>query len=199
LQEIVNRLLSDTDINTFGFSLIGCTVRAYFTLFCFGPEEKMGTDVVTVLENVKEKGKEKEKEKEGQLKRSSSSNSNNSSNTNSNNNNNSSNNNNNNDNNNNNNDSNNNNNNKSSNEDNTNDNHNESEEDSLDFGVEASYNIILLSLQSMCNISDEFSTISVLLSRCPVVDIIATLRGRFLETKLRSVEIGILGEQKILK
>jgi hypothetical protein len=161
LQEIVNRLLSDTDINTFGFSLIGCTVRAFLTLFCFGPDEKLGTDVVTVLENIKEKGKEKEKEKRDHRRRNA--NSNNSSNNNDVN-------------------------------DNENNNDDENEEDSLDFGVESSYNIILLSLQSMCNISDEFSTISVLLSRCPVIDIIATLRARLLETKLRSVVIGILGE-----
>lgn len=70
--------------------------------------------------------------------------------------------------------------------------------DALDFEVENTHNLILLTLQNISNSVPQFSTIFSLLNSCNIIDIIAHLRVRLFETRLLSVGKSILGTPFII-
>ena len=70
--------------------------------------------------------------------------------------------------------------------------------DALDFEVENTHNLILLTLQNISNSVPQYSTIFSLLNSCNIIDIITNLRVRLFETRLLSVEKSILGTPFII-
>ena len=66
--------------------------------------------------------------------------------------------------------------------------------DLLDFETEIYYKIGLLSLQNICNIGIEFTSICELLEQCNLIDAISFLRGRLIESRLHSVQVGVIGK-----
>ena len=66
--------------------------------------------------------------------------------------------------------------------------------DILDFETENYYKIGLLSLQNLCNFGKVFPSICELLEECNLIDAISFLRSRLIESRLRSVEVGIIGK-----
>lgn len=153
LNELISRLLPDTDIQDLQIDNIGIGVRSILNLFCFNTSENIGVDVILSLKAVHDEN-----------------------------------------NNNNENDDNKNNADDGDNNDNDNNDKNIINYDILDFETENYYKIGLLSLQNLSNIGIEFTSICELLEQCNLIDAISFLRGRLIESRLHSVEVGVIGK-----
>ena len=151
LNELISRLLPETDIQDLQIDNIGIGVRSILNVFSFNSSENIGVDVILSLKATHD-------------------------------------------------DNNNNNvNNKNNNNDDGNDDNDDSDKnifnyDILDFETENYYKIGLLSLQNICNIGIEFTSICELLEQCNLIDAISFLRGRLIESRLHSVEVGVIGK-----
>ena len=66
--------------------------------------------------------------------------------------------------------------------------------DTLDFETENYCKIVLLSLQNLCDSGTDLPSICKLLEECNLIDVISYLRSRLIETRLHSVEVGVIGK-----
>ena len=153
LNDLISRLLPDTDIQNLTIENIGVGVRSILSLFCFNTAENFGVEVITGLKIAHDDTNHC--------------------------------------------------NNKNNNGHNDNDNDNDDKEncesniatyDSLDFETENYCKIVLLSLQNLCDIWTELPSICKLLEECNLIDVISYLRSRLIESRLHSVEVGVIGK-----
>ena len=151
LNELISRLLPDTDIQDLQIDNIGIGVRSILNVFSFNSSENIGVDVILSLKATHDDNNNNDV------------------------------------------------NNKNNNNDDGNDDNDDSDKnifnyDILDFETENYYKIGLLSLQNICNIGIEFTSICELLEQCNLIDAISFLRGRLIESRLHSVEVGVIGK-----
>jgi hypothetical protein len=143
LNDLMSRLLPDTDIQYLTVENIGVGVRSLLSLFCFNTAENFGVEVITGLKIAHD-------------------------------------------------DTNNN------NDNNDNDDKNceggSATYDTLDFETENYCKIVLLSLQNLCDFGTDLPSICKLLEECNFVDVISYLRSRLIESRLHSVEVGVIGK-----
>ena len=66
--------------------------------------------------------------------------------------------------------------------------------DTLDFETENYCKIVLLSLENLCDFGTDLPSICKLLEECNLIDVISFLRSRLIESRLHSVEVGVIGK-----
>lgn len=149
LNDLMSRLLPDTDIQNLTIENIGVGVRSILSLFCFNTAENFGVEVITGLKIAHDDT--------------------------------------------------------NNNKNNINNDYNDNDDkdncendittyDTLDFETENYCKIALLSLQNLCDFGTDLPSICKLLEECNLVDVISYLRSRLIESRLHSVEVGVIGE-----
>lgn len=66
--------------------------------------------------------------------------------------------------------------------------------ENLDFETDNYCKIALSSLQNLCDMGTELPSICKLLEECNLIDVISYLRSRLIESRLHSVEVGVVGK-----
>ena len=165
IQELIIRLISETDISSLANSSIGDIVRSLYSIICFDSGERIGMDIIPFLAEILKSSKDCDFD----------SNNNNNSNSNKN---------------------------SSTYHDNdsTHSRKNvlDSKKNVLDYEVDIASNALLTALKNICNVHKIFRTVPALIAKCNLCDTLSFMRGRLIQTRLKSVQNGILGQWMIL-
>ena len=74
----------------------------------------------------------------------------------------------------------------------------DSKKNVLDYEVDIASNALLTALKNICNVHNICRTVPALIEKCNLCDTLSFMRGRLIETRLKSVQNGILGQRIIL-
>ena len=74
----------------------------------------------------------------------------------------------------------------------------DSKKNVLDYEVDIASNALLTALKNICNVHKIFRTVPSLIAKCNLCDTLSFMRGRLIQTRLKSVQNGILGQWMIL-
>ena len=74
----------------------------------------------------------------------------------------------------------------------------DSKKNVLDYEVDIASNALLTALKNICNVHKIFRTVPALIAKCNLCDTLSFMRGRLIQTRLKSVQNGILGQWMIL-